>query len=139
MPYKVVEKKTRCGVNWMFFRCQYDGTPDFLEGLAFKAAHPEFFPYYHKGSIVKAAPGSIGILCFDEEFYAEHFRKILPGGWRTTIIKVEGIGEPQRNVKVIPLCEMQPQRLLRIYNCPHCPGIAPPEGTIAFPAVKVLE
>ena len=69
MPYKIVEKGTRWGLNWLIFKhyrkAQYPEI--YARGVAFRKSHPEFFPRYFKDRVIHAVPGSLGIMCFPLE------------------------------------------------------------------------
>ena len=141
MPYKVVEKRTRWCTNWAIFKYHMleDGTPEeYAKGLKFKKEHPEYFPRYLKDSIVEAAPGSLGIMCFPEKLYALWFMEGLRCRDRLTIIKVEGLGLARPVCKVIQSCGYRPWYLVTKARCWSF-TIEAPEGTVAFSKVKVLE
>lgn len=134
MPFKVVEKQTRWGTNWTLFKSYYKRTSKFSKVERFRKAHPEFFPHYYKGHVVKAAPHSLGIMCFSKRSDAERFEEIISCG-RTIIIKVKGIGKPRYVSRVVADCGLDPRNLVSSF---YLNGVAP-KGTVAFPAVEVLE
>ena len=144
IAYKVVEKGTRWGSNWMMFKdvlTDPEALPSSCEkGLKFQKEHPEFFPRYFKNTIVKAAPKSRGILCFETKQHAERFITYSDLKHRAIIVKVRGIGQARQIVSVIPNCGSFPWHLtlttkmkLGFYM------MRAPKGTIAFNAVEVLE
>ncbi len=135
---KVVEKQTRWGSNWMLFKSDCQDSSLFSLGERFRKNHPEFFPRYFKGRIVKAAPNSIGILCFSSMTAARVFRDTHCHNMPAIIIKVRGIGAPRKVKKVGVGCGSSPW-LLFDYKEEIFIGGEPPFGTIAFPAVEVLE
>ncbi|MCD6262321.1 MAG: hypothetical protein J7J52_04795 [Deltaproteobacteria bacterium] len=56
MPFKVVEKRTRWGFTWSYFKNTYSNNPEiYRRGLKFRKKHPEFFPHYYKRHIVKGS------------------------------------------------------------------------------------
>jgi len=134
MPYKIVEKGTRWGLNWLIFK-YYRKTqrPEiYVRGVAFRKSHPEFFPRYFKDRIIHAVPGSLGIMCFPFKEDAEQFKLLVPDTGK--IIKVEGIGKPRHVYEVLPT-ELTPWNLTA-----DCEIYGPaPEGTIGYSAVRVLE
>ena len=144
IAYKVVEKQTRWGSNWMMFK-DYLADKEISRlvlvyriGLNFRKKNPEFFPRYFRGSVVKAAPKSKGILCFETKQHAENFISDFFLKHRATVVKVQGIGRARRIDSVIRGCGAVPWHLVTkkgdaLYMMP------PPKGTIAFNAVKVLE
>ncbi|MCD6262320.1 MAG: hypothetical protein J7J52_04790 [Deltaproteobacteria bacterium] len=138
MPYKVVEKVTRWGTNWAIFKSLVDrkAFPErYAKGLRFRKKHSEYFPHYHKGRIVKAAPKTVGIMCFPTKTDAERFKERCRCRDRLIIIKVEGIGSARKVGYIIEWCGSYPWSLLTSE-----PRLAPaPYATVAFPAVKVLE
>jgi len=139
MPFKIVEKKTRWCLNWAYFKnCSVglDISPEeYREGLRFKKQHPEFFPHYFRGRVIKAAPGSLGIMCFPTRGRAEGYKNGFFCRKKLTVVEVEGIGSPKKVDQIIEYCGIYPWRLC-ISNSSTKPA---PHGTVAFPAVKVLE
>jgi len=138
VPYKVVEKETRWGLNWALFKKYLEdvGTPeDYNKGLRFRRDHPEFFPRYIKGHVVKAVPRTPGILCFASKDAARRFWTYLRVKDRTTIIEVEGIGAGWGVSRLILGTGSHPWRLLDYAWWTE----QVPYDTIGFAAVEVLE
>ena len=142
MPYKVVEEMTRWGTNWAVFK-QYildKGThEEYLKGLKFRREHPEYFPKYLKDSIVKAAPQSLGIMCFSKKKHAEAFIRRLQCE-DLIIIRVKGLGQKRSifDYEVITGCGVRPW-WLETKKGIWSYTVEAPLGTISYPAVKVLE
>lgn len=150
IAYKVVEKGTRWCSNWALFKgltinskfSTLEDTKNFKAVNLWRQKNKEWFPRYFKGSIVKKAPGSVGILAFEDEASASSFARVnfavtgkrwcrLP----TRIIKVRGIGKPNKNVRIAHGCGRLPQNIndeLQIKGTVPC-------GTVAYNAVEVLE
>ena len=138
IAYKVVEKRTRWGSNWMMFKNRYAcgriSLEEFTRGLKFRKRHPEIFPHYYRGRIIKAAPCSLGILCFETKKDAENFILDADFGSSATIVAVRGIGFARAVKKVLACCGAYPWRL----ETGSFVTLAP-KGTLAFDAIKVLE
>ena len=133
--YKVVEKRTRHCSNWAL--CKSYGVSNKKLKRWLNKHHPGFFPRYLKGTTVTAALGSVGILTFEEHTAARVFKSDYNSRFdaNTIIIKVEGIGEPLYNIRIVPGCGETPKNIyLLTKRWAHAPS-----GTVAFPAVKVLE
>lgn len=147
IAYKVVNKETRDGSNWtMFindkFYNKYAKEDKIKDGLRaakeFKKQHPEYFPKYKKDTIVYAAPGSVGIMCFETAENAYDFIHRYDLNSRAKAIKVDGIGRAKRkNIKITCGCGSNPGNLTNIHY--YLIETDPPEGTITFKSVKVLE
>ena len=138
MSFKVVEKQTRWGSNWAIFK-EFTKTHGFTniykKGLEYKKKHPEFFPRYFRGKVVRGAPGTLGIMCFPTKAYAERFKRHMRCEDKVKIIKVRGIGKPRKVNLVVRACGNYPWRLTGdsgvIANAP--------KGTVAYETVEVLE
>ena len=82
---------------------------------------------YKVGHTTRAHLGSMGIFCFDNSKSAVAFARKADD----VILMVEGIGE-----------RAAPEKMDELFNCPHLrPTLMTrsiPEGTICYPAVKVL-
>ncbi|MCK5255074.1 MAG: hypothetical protein KAQ81_03565 [Deltaproteobacteria bacterium] len=134
IAFKVVEKRTRFGSNLAICRASHHGSAFSNVIKAFKRKYPQFFPRYLKGSIVKKAVGTVGILTFKTWYDAERFACSL-SAWRSLkIIKVKGIGKPKEEVWLIGNCGSDPTNLLNAGE-----EVPAPTGTLAFPTVRVLE
>jgi hypothetical protein len=151
--YKVVERDKRHCSNWTIFKWDLvdyigsDGTLHFKSpftenrynrGLEFKLKYLEYFPDYHKGSIVKAAPGSIGILVFNYLREARAFQKRYPAlRQHGVIIKVigEGLIENKRDnlPRVRRGCGAIPENIKRGKNI-----VDAPMGTLGYRQVRVI-
>lgn len=136
--YKVVEKNTRNCSNWTMFKIQVKHgiyTNLWKKALKFKKDHPEYFPRYFKGRVIKRAPNSIGILCFKYKDDAISFQS----RWReledSIIIKVKGNKMLKRKPMVVS--GAGGDGILHLNN--YSGKISSPEGTITFDSVEVLE
>jgi hypothetical protein len=146
--YKVVEKRTRWCSNWALFRAATKNSlvsgNRFKEADAWRKKNKEWFPRYLKGTTVKKAPNSVGILAFQSKAAAKTFARdsfdvvFAPA----QIIKVKGIGERKQDVYVVSGCGYAP---IRIHDAIHplfreWPWtVEAPSGTVAYDAVEVLE
>ena len=138
MPYKVVEKGTRFCSNWTMLKAEWKRRNQKipLDFRKFKKRYPQFFPRYLKGSSIKKAPRSVGILCFKSKRQAEKFCVGYYTLRNAIIIEVQGIGKGHEGVQLFRSCGSDPNNL-KCY--PKGNMMKPPYGTIAFPKVKVLE
>ena len=94
-----------------------------------------FSRIYASGETVCAEPGSVGILVFDTEEHAQDFMDSHCGKY--IIIKVKVIG---RGKRPNALCQFQNEPDLKNWaHEDHYFDMIPPIGTMAYPAVKVLE
>lgn len=137
--YKVVEKNTRNGSNVAMIKEQFSlssAYSDFYEKfLKFRKENEQFFPKYLKGTIVKCAEGSVGIICFKDKWYAKDFINNYDALRKTIIIKVKGINKMKTPVSLVYGCGGT-----NIININKEAGMmSPPHGTITFKAVEVLE
>lgn len=137
ITYKVVEKGTRFGSNWMFLKQEFENE-DFRQLCNdIRKENPEYFPRYLNNTVVNKAPKSVGILCFSSKHFAEQFiQPYSDFNLSTKIIKVRGIGKKTytNDMILISGCGESPERLTT-----RKPDMAAHEGTIAFDAVEVLE
>lgn len=140
--YKVVSKKYRYGTNASGFIQKY-GFDKFESFLNEYSSIKKYFPKYEKGTIVKSAKKSIGILCFVDELAADDFisnnHQLSKTFWscrahKVKIIKVNGIN--QLKSSYIKAGGMDIKIFLDIDNGELSP---PPEGTLFFEKVEVLE
>ena len=137
--YKVIDKKTRYGSNaGMYLSCH--SIREF-KGLLNRNNLEKYFPKYEKGSIVRAAPNTIGILCFSSYWHSLNFLISIvhchEDRGHFCIIKVKGIRRRKRkDPKIIKHCGSSP-RYLGISD--HNGTTSPPTGTVCFSAVKVLD
>jgi len=92
---------------------------------------------YENGSKVKAPEGSLGVFCFET---LEHVDKYLEDTSRLNIqvVKVNGVGDPIRPLRI---CDIVSSSLSQFYHTINNPlaSMNPPEGTICFQEVEVLE
>jgi len=153
IAYKVVEKGTRHCSNVLLFKTGNAHDPERVRDfLRWRRKHPEFFPKYLKGTIVRAVRGSAGIMCFESVRHAEWFisEVYVPRAVRehAKIIKVRGIGPSSTPTEVVSGCGMHPWRLVERYTrlpslqrqlSPYYSCHRSPPGTIAFKVVEVLE
>lgn len=136
--YKVVGKEHRYGTNMTGYMCNKN--LDAKEVEKFLESIPElkpFFPRYKKNSVVKAAPGSVGLLCFEDREFAEAFIARYPESLTKagTIIKVKPLAKCKRarDWKIIRSC-MSIKNLLDGHADMYAPS-----GTVAVDKLKVLE
>ena len=100
--------------------------------------------HYPKGGLVKASPGTLGIMCFETKEYAADFvdwmnshNSYLAGA---KIKKVMGFGIPTRPTKIVKMSEEEFDKFYSghpDYSDP--PKSVVPEGTICFEEVVVLD
>jgi hypothetical protein len=133
--YKVVGKENRYGSNYTMLYSDNNMPETGIDMRVFK----RFFPKYEKGKIVKAIRGSQGIFCFQTKTDAQKFRHTCSENFQkiTTIIKVEGIGEPNYFPKIIKECGAWLSNLLSYKTTQAM--IEAPMGSISFKSVRVLE
>jgi len=134
--FKVIEKGTRKGSNWMMYKRRVDNHPKFS-----KRIKQNFFPSYYKGKTIKAFPESPGILCFQ---YKEDAKAFIRDAHlkNAKIIKVKGIGEANLRPLLIEGCGIAPYQLRRYYfdNAQYPLRLLYSHlSIVAFPAVEVLE
>lgn len=135
IAYKVVDKKTRHGSNFVVYLTElfqdrtFEEVEDTIKYLRLK----RYFPIYKKGKIVKAAPDSVGIFCFNDKDSAFDFMNNNEILEFCNIVSVRGIGK-SLNVKYISS------------NCGSClyyvksmRDVPPPIGTVFYNSVEVLE
>lgn len=140
IAYKVVEKRSRRGSNYMIAFGDTHYNPKkrkYLNELIIKNDLQVFFPQYFKNKIIKAKKGSIGILCFENvrscKFFIKDYRLK-----NYKIIKIETYGDITRNPMIISSCadflRLKKYRQKSSYINAHIDL-----DIIACPAVKVLE
>lgn len=97
---------------------------------------------YKKGKIVKAKRGTLGIFCFKTKTDAINFIHGDEEGGFFSIIKVEPVGKgkkPKLIASIYPFLGVH-VTIDDFYRHPKAIfSQKPPEGTICYPAVKVLE
>lgn len=131
ITYKVVGKGTRHCSNWMMY---YNS--NIVDRKKFLRKYPEFKPFlprYLKNTIVKSVPHSIGILTFDNIINAKKFIDSTTDPNSCIIVKVKGIELLSRSSIKIScggIFNLTKQTVMRT---------APPQGTLFFKSVKVLE
>ena len=109
--YKVVDDRKSCGVSYK----------------------EEYSLTYTKDSVVSAVLGSLGIFCFKTKEDAEFY--IIEDPPRISIIQVEGIGEPTYPEEIGDVT----MQSVKSYYDRKDHTMVPPQGTICFPSVRVLE
>jgi hypothetical protein len=147
IAYKVVGKQHRYGTNATLY-ITGGNQPSDGHGLASLKRNidylqiQEYFPRYRKGTKVEAVPGSVGILCFGSrkdaqrfiEYYWDQYLIKSP----VKIVKVKGFSKITTPFRLASGCS----DLGRIRNLSRKEAVLsvnPPNGTIAFKAVEVLE
>ena len=143
IAYKVVEKGTRFGSNMTINkhvnlnRASFEKlTPDMKRSLKLRMDHKAWFPRYFKGTTVKMAPGSVGILAFDTRENAEEFKADYGAlDEYGKIIKVKVKGKLLPKSQIIRSCS-EFAHLVGIWRQDM---VNPPTGTIFCRAVEVLE
>ncbi len=130
--FKVVEKGTRWGSNMTMAKQLRDY--DLVDIIKFRRTHPQYFPKYCQGRIIKGAKNTSGILTFGEYKDAKYFvNTAFSSPPSCIIIKVLGYGEPSTNARIVPGCGDWPLHIT------HKAKVAAPHGTLGFMKVKVLE
>ena len=108
----------------------------------------EYIKYYRKGETVKANKGTLGIFVFKTKKQANNFiknRRDNEGSYFILKVKSIGKGESPKFVCGCPLLLMLIWDTSKYLNQFYKYGeksnlqMKPPEGTICYPAVKVLE
>ena len=103
IAYKVVEKGTRNCSNWTIRKHDpnnYDHS--YKEAVMLRKKYSHLFPRYLHGRFIEAFPGSPGIFCcktFEDAEKFQIFHKALRNFGK--IIKVQGIGTPRLDAKII--------------------------------------
>ena len=148
IAYKVVSKKYRYGSNWTMGveELLYENYGHYImkDIRGIMSGFPGMFPKYEKGATVKAAKGSIGILCFERKKDAHRF---LNAYWRlreyATIIKVKGRGKRKGKVHIKTgaggFFNYAQKMIMKSWKEPWDFCGTAPEGTVAFDEVEVLE
>lgn len=102
--------------------------------------------FYHKDAIVEAGPGTLGLMLFDTKADALSFAGASLGS--SLILEVQPIGKGKRPRKIC--WDQEEYRMDNYYAYKrlsffgrrnakiHIRTAYPPEGTICYPAVKVL-
>ena len=152
IAYKVVEKGTRHGTNWVLFKSSVNCriTNQTICKSIIKSRRrrimrkaPHLFPRYLKNSCVIASSKTPGIFCFVDYQSAECFIDYHHEPLKNCIIvKVEGIGKPRLDFKLITQCG-DPDNLLNkegdivsVFDTVYYKrGVK----MVVFPEVKVLE
>lgn len=136
IAYKVVEKRTRNCSNmtlYTFYKHRRE------LGNKIREEYPEWFPVYKKGTTVKMAPNSAGILCFTSYHAANGFKRDYDKLQnRAMIIKVKGIDMLTSPNMIYGACGTSPEYLYSRSEYQRR-TIPAPYRTIAFKSVKVLE
>ena len=143
--FKVVEKRTRFGTNYMIFKKMISSKRNDL-----KVNHEDkiFFPKYKKNSIIKAFPDSAGICCFESIYDAISFANHEVSDCDWIIITVKG----KRRVKYPILYSgfglIAPKsfsyrikeyiKMEKEYKVPSPEIRKLPRGFISFEEIKVL-
>jgi len=90
---------------------------------------------YKKGETVQAPEGTAGIFCFKRKKDAEDWAfGTMSRFGEYEIIKVKGKGKPCYPEYILPHSYTRKFRFWKKYGVYY-----PPQGTVCFPAVKVLE
>jgi hypothetical protein len=137
IAYKVVGKKKRDCSNWLM---QTRNRKIDRRRIARKIIR--YYPRYPKGKIVKAVPGSVGILCFVDTSAAEHFMEKYCLCDRAKIVPVRGVGSPNYNPSIFWWINTSIDRLHLDYSTrskfdgEYSLGR---NSVVAFEAVEVLE
>ena len=142
IAYKVVHKDYRWGSNLTIYATGINAKPKDIQQTL--EAHPEckaYFPTYAKGSTITAVLGSVGILCFDSVLHCHDFMAKEDIANYSTIIKVRLIGRVNKNVRLVKGAGTHPMTIINIHESGNDPFefMNPPTGSIAVPAVEVLE
>lgn len=142
IAYKVVDRKSRRGVNWAYFTRSNSR----LLSNNFSRRHKrriiqklsEYFPVYKKGAVINKVPSSVGILCFRKKADAAgfvNFNGLSSPPYDCILVKVQGEGITTP-IKIVMGANRNPTILttdaIKEYR-------SPPTGTIAFEIITVLE
>ena len=142
IAYKVVHKDYRWGSNLTIYASEGNKKPQAIQQLldALPSCKP-YFPTYIKGATITAVPGSVGILCFESEKHCHNFMFKEDITDCCSIIKVRLIGRINKNVRLVFGAGSHPMHILNIQKEGNDPlyFMNPPTGSIAVPAVEVLE
>jgi len=133
--FKVVGKRTRRGSNITIYKTGYPIAERIINAKRLCKEHPDYFPKYSKGTIVKGVKATPGIMCFKQRQYAEQFLQTYLIQFEAKIIRVKGIGRPKYSFGVIYSCGDKPEFLFRGMKGRG----SPISGTVAFKTVKVLD
>ncbi len=101
--------------------------------------YPELYPRYTRRAVVKAAKGSVGILCFEKTEDAQAFRSKYPMLEKAHIVRVKGVKLKRvdwlwancMNLLTLPNVKGKPYDICSFTVC------SAPQGTIGFRWVKV--
>jgi hypothetical protein len=133
IAYKVVEKKTRHGSNWMLINL-------YGEKHRLTAKYKKYFPKYNVGATVKSIPDSVGILCFKEKHNAMGFIGSYGLEEHAKVVRVDGEGKITSNPMIFGGCGTYPKTIVECFedNADRARYFAPC-GSIGFEYVTVLE
>ena len=140
IAYKVVHKDYRWGSNLTIFAMEKCKTQDSIARIL--DTNPQckpYFPIYTKGSIITAVSESVGILCFLNKEYCTNFMLKEDITDHCIIIKVRLIGRVNKNVRLVCGAGEHPMTILNAHKDNPFDMMNPPTGSIAVPAVEVLE
>jgi len=145
LAYKVVEKKTRKGSNWLL--AKLEARRKIIPfPLKIMQKHREFYPSYFGGRTIRAVPGSQGIFCFQKYEEAERFITYYDLQHRARIIRLRGIGEPNLKPRFLPQVGTVTLRknLIELYsldttNYRPLNVYSIPAGNCTFREVEVLD
>ena len=88
---------------------------------------------YEKGKLVTAIEGSVGVLTFTSRRDARRF-----ANYYQIILRVQPVGKGRTIRNLCGLYEVG-EKIEEWYRDGMPPGMAAPDGTMAYPAVEVLE
>ena len=125
--FKVVDKNTRRGTNFAISRF-----------WAYTYGPSDYINTYERDTTVRAKKGSLGIFTFKTMKAALKFIKPYSSLSHTAIIlRVEPIGKGKTPLGIAPGGSVL-NSILDFYSGKAEGKIPPPEGTICYPAVRVL-
>ena len=111
--YKVVDKETRYGSNYMILKNENN----FGLWKYFVETYPEFFPRYTKNTRVDGIKGSPGILCFDTFDNAKLFMfQMCRINKKNIIIKVKPLGKVTHTFKLLFHSGGNPEKIKEFYK-----------------------
>ena len=124
--FKVVDKETRRGTNFAISKF-----------WAFIYNPSVYINTYERDTVVRAKEGSLGIFTFKTKKAAREFIERYGSLKHITILRVKPIGKGKTPTEIV-LGGSVLNSILDFYSGKFCKKVPPPQGTICYPAVKVL-
>ena len=109
-------------------------------GSCYLPKNCKYFKTYKKGIIVKATRGTLGIFVFKTKKFAEDFIiDYLASNSQFQILKVKSIGKGRSPKLIANFIFLLASQDINMFYEEGILAIPPPDGTICYPAVKVLD